>query len=240
MLDPKVNPAGTLSQLPGDNPLIQNILRPQDAVSTLASPTLVDTGSEPFTPLAPQETQIPQRLPVSGGASLGQIIATKGQILPHVQAIGDSINRTIRSNPEVAAKPGGIMRAVVGGALDALKGVGQSIGDVAAVGTVPAGAGALTGFARTMAARNQRLSQEKLLKTEEDKNRALMAESAVRRMHEQRLVSKLDMEAKQASVDSGLRQIQLYRSLPNPVPVLGDHLDSDEINQYLKEGKLDP
>src|SRR5581483_2889735 len=72
------------------------------------------------------------------------------------------------------------------------------------------------------------------------KNRALMAESAVRRMHEQRLVSKLDMEAKQASVDSGLRQIQLYRSLPNPVPVLGDHLDSDEINQYLKEGKLDP
>ena len=220
---------GTLDQI-SDNPLVAFTRNPAGL------PVPQPTGSP-----VPQPTAAPA--PVSGGASLGDILMSRGQSVPkfnspHVQNIGDSAAKTLQNNPEAAKQPAGWARALVGGALDALKGVGDSLGDVAAVGTVPAGAGGLTGVARTLQARQQRQRQQRLDIQEADKTKQMMAESNVRMIHEQRLVHQLDETAKQTSVDSGLRQIDVMRKQAAPAPILGEHLDSDQIAQFIKEKKM--
>jgi hypothetical protein len=102
------------------------------------------------------------------GAPLGDFLAAKGQTPT------SAFNTKLAANSDAAAKtkaasgtppqPGDWARQLVAGAQGALGGVnrvGASLGDAAAVGTVPRGGGALTGIARTMGARSQRLSQEK-------------------------------------------------------------------------------
>lgn len=229
-----MTPQGTLSQI--DNPLVQGSPQPLETAQPTPQPSGTDTAQGPAAGLDTLSNPKQQR--PFGGASLGSILLGKGQSLPsvvspHVSKIGDSIQKTITENPEAASKPGGVMRAVVAGGLQALSGIGAGLGDVGNIGTVPAGAGGLYGMGKTLQARNTRLQ-------EADKNSVMMAEANTRMIHEQRLISKLDDEARQTSVDSGQRQIQLYRSQPSPVPALAEHLDSDQITQFIQEKKLDP
>lgn len=239
-----VNPSGTLSQMT-DNPLVASALNQNES----DSPNLETNPHYGATVLSPTGSPVPQPTaspaPVSGGASLGDILMSKGQSVPkftspHASKIGDSVAKTLQTNPEAAKQPAGWARALVGGALDALKGVGDSIGDVAAVGTVPAGGGGLTGVARTLQARQQRQRQQRLDTQDADKNRTMMAEANIRMQHEQRLIHKLDDDAKQTSVESGQRQIAAMRTQASPVPALGEKLTSDEIAQFLQDKKLDP
>ncbi len=243
-MDPMLTPNGTLSQLPS-NPLVDVALgrqqpTAQDTAGPLPTPgtTVLGPGGSPV----PQPNLMPRP---SGGASMAQILASRGQTAPaftspHVNKIGDNVSAALQKNPQMATQPGGWAKALVGGAADALRTETSALGDAAAVGTVPDGGGALVGVARTMAARNQRLRQEKIDQSDISKNQQAMAEANVRMMHEQRLISKLDEDARQASVDSGLRQIAVMRSQPSPTPALGEHLDSDEIEQYIKDKKINP
>lgn len=246
-MDPKATPQGTLGQI-ADNPLVASALgQPVDRNSS-ADPTASDSASPV---LSPSGSPIPQPgtppgSSISGGASMAQMLMAKGQAVPfkspHVEKIGDNAAQAIKANPEAAQKPGGWAKALVGGAVDALKGisaVGESLGDVAAVGTVPPGAGGLTGLARTMQARQQRMRQGRQDQQEADKNRVMMAEANTRMVHEQRLIHELDDKAKQSSVDSGLRQIETLRKQASPVPPLAQHLDSDQAAQFLKDKKWD-
>jgi hypothetical protein len=244
-MDPK-SPQGTLGQI-ADNPLVASALgRPMDQSSS-ATPNATDTAASPTGSPIPQPGA-PPRSPINGGASMAQMLMAKGQPTPtafrsaHVEKIGDNAAQAIKTNPEAAQKPGGWAKALVGGAVDALKGisaVGDLLGDVAAVGTVPAGAGALTGIARTMQARQQRMRQGRLDVQEENKNKVMMAEANTRMIHEQRLVHELDDKAKQSSVDSGLRQIDTLKKQASPAPPLAQHLDSDQAAQFLKDKKWD-
>lgn len=234
-----------MSQLDQSNPLVASASGQVDQNGS-ATPNATDTAQVPGG-LLPNATgsPLPQagaqpRQPINSGASLGQRLpnfqsawnakysqATKRAMDAGISPLAAQVVGATHANDPNT--PAGIGEKVLGGAKALLGG----LGDAAAVGTVPSGGGALEGVARTMAARNQRVQ-------EVDKNRVIMAEANTRMMHEQRLISKLDDEAKQSSIDSGLRQIQLYRSQPSPIPALAEHLDSDQINQFIQEKKLDP
>lgn len=247
-MDPR-NPQGTLGQIAGNNPLVASAIG-LDQNST-ATPTASDTASSPYpgaAVLSPSGSPIPQpgtsSSPVNGGASFAQTLLARGQTLPtvqspHVTKIGNNAAKAMADNPEAAKQPAGWAKALVGGALDALKGIGDSLGD-AATGTAPAGGGGLDGVFRTLQNRQQRERQQKLDVQEADKNKSMMAEANIRMQHEQRLVHKLDEDAKQASVESGQRQIAAMRTQPSPSAPLGEKLTSEEIGQFLKDKKLDP
>jgi hypothetical protein len=169
MTDPTVNPQGTLSQI--DNPL---------AAAAIGAAPMNGVAQQPQQ--QPAQNPSPAMSPVSGGASLGQIIAAKGQPVPsftspHATAIGDNVDQALKAAPQVAAQPGGIMRTIVGAGLQALSSVQTGLGDIGNIGAVPAGGGALYGVGKTLQARNQRVAAQKMQESEIDKNRAIMADS---------------------------------------------------------------
>jgi hypothetical protein len=236
-MNPTMNPSGTLSQLDQSNPLVASATgQPTDQTGS-ASPTATDTAQSPGLLQSPTGTPRP---PVNSGASLAQRLpnfqsdwnakyseATKRAMDAGLSPLAAQVVGATHANDPHAPTSTG--QKVLGGA----KAILGNLGDAAAVGTVPPGGGALEGVTRTLGARNQRIQ-------EQDKNRVAMAEANTRMIHEQRLISKLDDEAKQASVDSGQKQIQFYRSQPSPAPALAEHLDSDQVNQFIQEKKLDP
>lgn len=239
---------GTLSQI-SDNPLAASAIgRPVDQTGTV-TPNASDTAAPVQSPTgSPIPTPGASPSPVSGGASLANILLAKGQSLPatfrsqHAEKIGDNATKALASQPEAAAKPGGWSRALVGGALDALKGisaVGESLGDVAAVGTVPAGAGGLTGAARTLAARQQRVRQQNLDVQEQQKNSALIAEANVRTRHTQALVHQLDEETKDKLLASNQSVLDVLKQAGAGY-VLQENKDSDDLMSSIKNGKIDP
>ncbi len=145
-----------------------------------------------------------------GGASLGDMLAAKGQSLPTVsspslQKLNDGLNAAAQQKAAsgVPAKPGDWARSLVAGAQSmlgpaagAVKGIGASLGDAAAVGTVPRGGGALTGITRTLGARNQRLSEEKT-------NEGIHAETQMRTLQLVRNMYRQDQQDRTASYKQG-------------------------------------
>lgn len=184
---------------------------------------------------------------VPSGASLGDIdrngvlkkFRSAMALSPHASKIGNAITKTIAENPRAAAQPGGVMRAVVAGGLQALTGIGDSLGDVAAVGTVPEGAGGLTGMARTLQARNQRMRQQRLDTQAEKKDNALIAETNARTLHTQALVHQLDEEAKDKLIASNQPVLDLLREAGAEYVVAGNK-DSNELSRGIQSGTIKP
>jgi hypothetical protein len=98
------------------------------------------------------------------------------------------------------APPDGSFASKLSGAVH---GVGASLGDAAAVGTVPAGGGALTGISRTLAARSERKSAEAKAADEHAASQALVAENQARTIQTMRNIYKQDAETQQASYGQG-------------------------------------
>jgi hypothetical protein len=147
----------------------------------------------------------------------------------------------------IAPGPGGWARSLVGAGLEALgptskaiQSVGASLGDTAAIGTVPAGGGALTGIGRTLGARNQRQQQQQMQASEIDKNKALMAQANVQMMKEQRLIHNMDEEAKQTSLTNGKAQLDAMTASGQEFNVIAKDLTYDKIPDFLKNNGIDP
>jgi hypothetical protein len=247
-MDPRL-PQGTLEQI-ADNPLVASAIgrtvdqngEAMPSVSGTEIPVQSPTGSPVPTPGASPYS------PVSGGASLAQTLLAKGQNLlstfrsQHVEKIGDNATKALAAQPDAATKPGGWSRALVGGALDALKGVSavaESLGDVAAVGTIPAGAGGLTGAARTLQARQQRMRQQRLDVEESKKNNALIAEANARTRHTQALAHQLDEETKDKLIASNQPVLDVLKEAGAEY-VLQEKKDSDDLTQDIQNGKISP
>lgn len=161
--------------------------------------------------------------PPIGGASLGDMLRSKGQSLPTVsspslQKLNDGLNAAAQQKAAsgTPSRPGDWARSLVAGAQSmlgpadqqsgaqstasnaagAINRIGASLGDAANVGTVPRGGGALTGITRTLGARNERLSQEKT-------NDAIHAETQMRTLQLVRNMYRQDQEDRQASYKQG-------------------------------------
>jgi hypothetical protein len=178
--------------------------------------------------------------PISGGATLGEILAAKGQTIPGVfrpsptvTKIGNAVGSALVSHPQVAAVPGGIMRTVVAGALEAMNSIGASLGDVAAVGKVPLGGGALTGIARTLQARQQRITQEK-------RDQLLNAEANIRLRREQQLLHQADEEDIDKSIAEGQKELERLRTAPLPSQQVAEGTAEELKKMMADQLKLPP
>src|SRR5258708_2499026 len=176
-----------------DNPLVDTVagrtidqngaMSPPSALGAAATTPFTDLPTVGGSPLPVPGA--PSRPVVNGGASMRDILMSKGTTLPvvsspHVTKIGEAAAETLRNNPESAREEGGGGRGLGGGAADGLVGGFDAVGDAAAVGTVPSGGGALVGLARTMQAGQQRQRQEGLDVQEAKNKEALRAETQAR------------------------------------------------------------
>lgn len=204
------------------------------------APTTPPTAQSPADSLSNSDTSDP----VSGGASVfDQMMAKKSPFMSSkfVQDLAKGTNEAAKSSPAVAAAPGGWARTVLAGAMHALGGGMDSLGDAAAAGeAAPGGGGALTGIARTLQARGQRQRQERSDAREVDKNKVLMAEANIRMVHEQQLIHKMGEDEINESINTGTQAVSKLKGGASPVPVIADGLTTDELKQYLKDNKIDP
>ncbi len=209
-------------------------------VSALAAPQQGQPQQEQPQQGQPRQEQPQQNPPStpSGGATLGSIARLKS---PYAQKMAKSVQASLQANPQAASQPGGWARALVGGAIDAL---GSGLGDAAAVGTVPSGGGALTGIARTLAARNQRLTAQKQQQFENaqevDKNKAINAEANARKVYQQQATHNLREEGVNASLKSGQEQLAAWKNQSNPAVEKVKGLTSDQAKDLLKKDGLNP
>lgn len=192
--------------------------------------------------------------PVSGYAQMQDMLAAKGQSLPTVSSpslnkLNDGMNQAAQAKATSGTppKPGDWARSLVAGAQSmlapaagAVKGITASLGDAAAVGTVPRGGGALTGITRTLGARNDRQRQERQDQQAATKDQMLMAEANARMIHEQKLTHQLDDTAIQSSVDSGMRTVAKLKTANSPVPVLAQDMNAAQLTKFLQDNKIDP
>lgn len=163
--------------------------------------------------------QNPGQGSVPGGASIQDILQAKGAFSPALGKFVSGMNATAAADPN-PAKPGAWARAAVG-AVPALLGGGNddtpppttkqkimggvnqvtgALGDAAAVGTVPKGGGALTGIARTLNARGERLSKEQ-------SDLALRAETNARTTMIMKNIYRQDQQDRQASYALGAKRM---------------------------------
>lgn len=244
-MDPSKTPQGTLSQLPGENPLVQAVT----GQTTPAQPTAEDTSQQP---LPGANTLANPNAPVSGGATMGQrspvlsnyltklggaaTSAMNAGVPPLSALVAGAIHAT---NPETDSQPS-TRQKIAGGIMGGVNAIGASLGDVGNIGKVPEGAGGLYGAAKTLQARSQRQRQARLDLQEVDKNKVMMAEANVRMLHEQKLIHQLDEASINQSVDSGNQTVEKLKTGASPAPVIASGLTSDELNQYLQQNKIDP
>lgn len=250
MVDPTSNPAGTLGQI--NNPLTNAVTGQNQA-----QPTATDQAAAP--PPSGSAT-LGQRFPgfqsawtqkYSNAASnamaagLGPLQASVVGAI-HANDPSKPVPPTIQGSPQPDAGttsqgPQSLAQQAGG----AIRGIGASLGDVAAVGTAPSGGGALTGIARTLGARAERQQKEAITESELDKNKVMMTEANIRMQHEQRLIHNMDEDAKNQSMLSGQKQLETLRTQPAPGKVIAKDLLSNEITPYLQkaegsDAKFDP
>jgi hypothetical protein len=212
---------------------------------TTAQPLTFDTQSASgAATLASPNAPIDETRP-SGGASMGAMLDAKGVsrpvVSPFVSNVAQGSDAAAKIMGPAAAAPGGWARTVLAGTMHALSGGISSIGDAAAAGQpAPGGGGALTGVARTMAARSERLRQGRQDIQEADKNKVLMAEANTRMVHEQKLIHQMDEEQINQSIASGVQASDKLKTGASPAPVIAEGLTSDELKQYLRDNKIDP
>ena len=213
-------------------------------ISNVVNPALqqaADNVAQPYTPTAPTAgaDALGQTVPASptNAAQPYQPTTSFGKILSQSLA-GTALDPAARQ--AAASQPMGWAKTLVGSAMQAASGIQAGIGDAAAVGKVPEGAGALYGIAKTMQAHNQRIAQQKAQMSEDQKNQAIMAESNVRMLHEQKLIHQMDQQSINDSIDSGSKWVDKLKSSPVPSRVDADGLNSDEIAPYMKSNQLDP
>ena len=193
-----VTPAGMTSQ--ALTPGADILARPEVPIS--------DSAEVPFRPGLP--------LRPSGGASIGAMLDAKGIsrpiVSPFVSNQAQGAETATRALGSAAAAPGGWARAVLAGTMHALSGGLSSLGDVGAVGTVPPGGGALTGAARTMAARGERQMKEREELSKEKTQDALRAETMQRVVSNQRNTYRQDQESRTATYGQNAKFIDSLRA----------------------------
>jgi hypothetical protein len=123
---------------------------------------------------------------------------------------------------------------VAGGVRDAFNSIDASLGDAAHAGdNLRPGQGALKGIFNTLGARNERLSREQT-------QAAMIAESNIRQLHEQKLIHQLDEQNVVSSIASGNQAVSKLKSAPSPAPIIAADITSDQVSQFIKNGKFDP
>ena len=160
----------------------------------------------------------------------------------------------IPTKPDGTPQPMGWARSLVGATQHVLSGLGDS----AAIGTVPAGGGALTGISRTLAARNERMQaeqdrtaktaqqqkenerQDKLVNSEVEERKALTAHTNAQMIHEQALTHQVGEEAIGKSIEAGKAAVNNLTTGESKAPVIGQDLTSDELQARIAQGKMDP
>lgn len=132
-----------------------------------------------------------------------------------------------------ATQPGAWARALVSGAQSALgKGgnISASLGDVAAIGELPkhtnALGGALTGIARTEAARTQRMSAEQ-------NQQLATAKANIEMHHQQLLIQQLDEAMQEKHVAMDQQALSVLRTSQIPMETVGHNVTSKDIDAML-------
>ena len=251
MVNPQVNPQGLLAQIDPNNPLVQQ------ALGQPAAPTAQDTaGPSAMTnpkEMTPQDVMAnPSGYPVPQkpmGASIGEILGSKGRTLPTVsspmvKSITSNAGAALEQHPEIAAVPGGIMRTIVGGALQALTGVAANLGDASAGAAAGGGSrGAATGVFGTLAAHNDRIAKANQQQFENqrniDKDRVMMAEANIRMRHEQRLIHNMDEAAIDESIKNGASQMDAMDASGQVYNKLQTHVLAQDVTKLIGH-ELDP
>jgi hypothetical protein len=171
----------------------------------------------------------------SGGATIGQQLMAKQS--PVLQKLAEHTDAAAKANPAAASAPGGWARTLLAGAMNAFSGKeagGGPLQDLAAVGTVPSGGGALTGIARVQAARGQRLAEQRQEMSKEKTAELLRAETTqriaanTRNTYRQELQDRTAAYNQNASFMSDLRK--RYKTADDQ-----DNVTQDQLNQMVKD-----
>lgn len=188
--------------------------------------TLLNAQNRPNIPAAQPQQEV--AAPELEGSSWAERLATEANKIGVLPGIGGWAKSLVAS--AVSALPQRPQQQPSGGARVAsrvskgISGLLNNIGDVAAVGTVPAGGGALTGLARTLNAGNQRLSQE-------ESNRILRAESQARTIALTRNIYRQDREDRLASYAQTAKRIDSMRQDHS----VQDGISQAQLNKMLQE-----
>jgi hypothetical protein len=228
---------------------------PSPLVPSQVAPPL-DPNTNPDVPLrAPSDvdTSAPDNLP-EPKLSFGEQMAREA----------DKLSFNAPTNPDGTPVPGTFSRMLVGAAMRTLggaskiaEGVGASLGD-AAIGKVPAGAGALYGINQTMANRNARLAAQKqqqkdndmkdkefalrsgVAQAQMDSAKAELAHTNAQTVFEQMQIHQLGEKAINDSVAQGKQAVAAMRSAHIQGTVAQEGLDSDQLAAMIKSGAVDP
>jgi hypothetical protein len=187
---------------------------------------------------------------VSGGATIGQRIPPS--VSQTLLGIGRSAKAALQSNPQAAQQPMGWAKALVGGVLDHISG---TLGDAAAADTKES-SGALGGIERTIAARQQRLAQEKQQQFENQQkqniNDAAIQRDRLETAHinaqmrqEQVVASRQGAEYFDKQGEDGRKELDTYLTPQEGAPAakilmgsVESPIPSDKIAQAMKDGKV--
>lgn len=186
---------------------------PKSGLDALAQDAGQDNGTLPLAP-------------VGGGATIFQRLSASNS--PHLQKLSTSTTKALQ-DPN-AAKPGGWARALVGGAIDAL---GGGLGDAAAVGTIPSGGGALTGIARTMAARGERVQKQRAANIEADYKKAQMAEIQARTVSTMQNIYRQDKEDRDKSYSQNAAMVAGMKDDHD----VQENITQSKLQQMMKDDK---
>lgn len=238
------SPAGTLGTLPQDNPIVQGA---EGSSPLMPTATDMGRGGPPAPPTDSGSFASFGDNPRTASALQAMRATTMGTQLPptqspHVDAIGQGIQQTVAENPQAAAAPGGVMRSIVAGGLQALM---KNVGDAAAATeNVKAGQGALSGFAKAQAARTGRLQQEKQqqMQQQEFDEKKRMDDATIAHVQQQTIASQQMLriagnEAKQKQYDAD--QAVLGNVTAAGIQPKIANLDDTQINDYIKQHPQD-
>lgn len=172
-------------------------------------------------------SMVSQQAPPSGGATIGERLSAQNS--PHLKKFTDAIKGAIQSNPSAVSKPGVLSKILVGGAIEAL---GAGLGDAAAASEpAPGGGGALTGIARTLQARGQRVAQQKEAVSKEKSADLLRAETTQRIAMNTRNIYRQDQQDRTAAYDLNGKFIDTMRKTHD----VQDNVTQDQLNDMFKK-----
>lgn len=223
-------------QAPAGTPGPGSLLPPSSLMQQGANP-VEGEGTAPFDQYGPEAEAANQPQQQPGGATLGDVMPA--QLKQAAAAAQASVAKAKQANQQATQTKAQYLRTLGQHALQAAGGIVSSLGDAAAVGTVPLGGGAAGALARTFGARQERVRQQSIDEQNRMKNEALIAEANTRRIHEQRLSHQLGEQNIQASVNQGLKQAAVLRSGAIPALEKAKGLTYDQIPNAIRNKAFD-
>jgi hypothetical protein len=180
----------------------------------------LNAENKPNIPAAKTEDVTPPETPLGWSERLADAANQIG-VLPGVGGWAKSL---VASAVQALPKRPSRASQVAGAA----EGVGRSLGDIAAIGTVPSGGGTLTGIGRTLAARGERQQQEK-------RQAVLNDYTAAQTVSLQRNAQHLELEDQLTHEKSG----QVWKAgLEKNHEKVADGITEQELMDGIKKGTL--